>query len=326
MQYRGLGKTGLQVSRIALGTMVFGAQVSEENATKIIEFALDKGVNFIDTADIVYAEGRSEEIVGKVLQGKRDSVILATKVGFPTGQGLNDRGLSRRHIMKAIDNSLRRLKTDYVDIYYAHKPDYKTPIEETIRTMDDLVHQGKVRYIGYSNCRAWQLARALSVSEINHLNRFEILQTIYNLLMREHEYELLSFCASEGLGVCIYNPLAAGMLTGKHNISEPPAKGTRFADPAEGEEYRARYWSPENFEAISRFKEIAKKYGYSLAQFAIAWTLNNEVVTTAIVGATSIRQMEENLRAVDIKLSKEEMTACDEAWQKIRPPRFSYGR
>jgi len=206
MQYRNMGRTGLKVSVMCLGTMVYGNQVSEAEAINIIERALSAGVNFLDTAD-VYIEGRSEEVVGKALKGKRHSVVLATKVANRTGPGANDTGLSRKHIMKGIEDSLRRLETDYIDLYYVHLPDYGTPIEETLRTLDDLVHQGKVRYIGCSNFRAWQLCKALWVSDLHNLARFDCIQPPYNLLTRDIEYELLPLCASEGVGVCVYNPL-----------------------------------------------------------------------------------------------------------------------
>lgn len=327
MQYKKLGRTGLQVSEICLGTMTFGEQVDDEKeAIKIIERALDAGVNFIDTADIVYAEGRSEEITGKALKGKRHSVVLATKVAFPTGPGVNDFGLSRKHITEAIEDSLRRLGTDYIDLYYAHKPDYDTPVEVTLRAMDDLVRQGKVRYIAYSNCRAWQICQALWMSSLHHLARFECVQTPYNLITRENEYELLSFCASEGLGVCIYNPLAGGLLTGKHDPNKPPAKDTRFGHELEGPEYSERYWTAVNFEAVARLKQVAQEHGLSLPQFAIVWILSNEIITSAILGVTSLKQLEENLGAAEAKLSEEELKACDEVWHKIRPPRYLYGR
>ena len=191
MQYRRMGRTGLNVSAICLGTMTFGNQVAEAEAINIIESALSTGVNFLDTAD-VYAEGRAEEIIGKALKNKRQSVVLATKVANRTGPGPNDVGLSRQHIMKAIEDSLRRLETDYIDLYYVHLPDYNTPIEETLRALDDLVHQGKVRYIACSNFRAWQLCKALWVSDVHNLARFDCIQPSYNLITRDIEYELLT--------------------------------------------------------------------------------------------------------------------------------------
>ncbi len=325
MQYRKLARTGLKVSAMCLGTMVYGNQVSETAAINIIGKALNAGVNFLDTAD-VYAEGKSEEIVGKALKGKRHSVVLATKIASRTGPGPNDIGLSRQHIIRGIEDSLRRLETDYIDLYYVHRPDYDTPIEETLRTLDDLVHQGKVRYTGCSNFRAWQLCKALWVSDLHNLVRFDCIQPPYNLLTRDIEYELLPLCASEGVGVCVYNPLAAGLLTGKYDPNKPPAEGTRFTLEHLGPMYYERYWSATNFEAVARLKQIAREYGLSLAQFALAWAIGNETITSAICGATSLMQLEENLGATEVQLSKEELAACDGVWQQLRPIRFFYGR
>jgi aryl-alcohol dehydrogenase-like predicted oxidoreductase len=325
MKYRKMGRTGLKVSEICLGTMTFGNQVGEKEAIEIIGRALDGGINFFDTAD-VYAEGRSEEIAGKALKEQRHSVVLATKVANRTGPGANDIGLSRKHIMKAIEDSLHRLKTEYIDIYYVHLPDYSTPIEETLGAMDDLVRQGKVRYIACSNFRAWQLCKALWVSDVHNLARFECIQPPYNLLTRDIEYELLPLCDSEGVGVCVYNPLAAGLLTGKHDPKKPPAEGTRFSMESIGQMYYQRYWSEANFEAVARLSEIAKEHGHTLPQFSLAWVLSNQTVTAAICGATSIKQLEENLKAIEVKISAEEKTACDGVWQRLDPPRFFYGR
>jgi len=326
MQYRKLGRTGLKVSAICLGTMTYGNQVGETEAINIIERALNAGVNFFDTAD-AYAEGRSEEIVGKALKEKRYSVVLATKVANRTGPGANDIGLSRKHIMKGIEDSLRRLETDYIDLYYVHLPDYDTPIEETLRALDDLVHQGKVRYIACSNFHAWQLCKALWVSDLHNLARLDCIQSPYNLLTRDVEYELLPLCASEGVGVCVYNPLAGGLLTGKHDPNKLPVEGTRFTLERLGSTYYERYWSATNFEAVARLRQIAIEYGRSLPQFALAWTLSNETITSAICGATSLKQLEENLGATEVKLSEEELAACDEVWQKLSPrPKLFYGR
>ena len=332
MQYRRLGRTGLNVSTICLGTMTFGNQLNETESIKIIEKALDAGINFFDTADI-YAEGSSEEIVGKALKKERHSVVLATKVGQPVASGRmdsagNNMGLSRKHIMQQIENSLRRLGTDYIDIYYVHTPDYNTPIEVTLRTFDDLVHQGKVRYIACSNFTAWQLVKARWVSARYNLAGFDCIQPPYNLITRDIEYELLPLCKSEGIGVCVYNPLAGGLLTGKYDPNKPPAGGTRFAleHRGLGQIYYDRYWSTANFDAITRLKQIAEQHDRNLTSFALAWTLNNETITSAICGATSIKQLEENLTATELKLSPEELAACDEVWQQFRAPRFFYGR
>ena len=325
MRYREMGRTGLRVSEICLGTMTFGNQVDEAEAIKIIEGALAGGVNFLDTAD-VYAEGRSEEIVGKALKKQRHSVVLATKVANRTGPGPNDIGLSREHIMKAIEDSLRRLKTDHIDLYYVHWPDYDTPIEETLGALDDLVRQGKVRYIACSNFSAWQVCKALWVSERHDLARFDCIQPPYNLLTRDIEYELLPLCASEGIGVCVYNPLAAGLLSGKHDPNKGPSEGTRFALERMGALYYQRYWSATNFKAVARLKQVASEHGNTLPQFSIAWVLSNETITSAICGATSLKQLEENLGATEVKLSAEELAGCDGVWEELRPPRFFYGR
>ena len=325
MKYRRMGKTGLKVSEICLGTMIYGDQIKEATSLKIIRKALDSGVNFFDTAD-AYIKGKSEEIVGKALKGHRDSVVLATKVANRMGPAPNDVGLSRKHIMKAIEDSLRRLKTDYIDLYYAHLPDYETPIEESLQALDDLVHQGKVRYIACSNFRAWQLCKALWVSDIQNLARFDCIQPPYNLITRDIEYELLPLCAGEGVGVCVYNPLAGGLLTGKHDQTKSPENDTRFGLKSIGKMYSERYWLDINFEAVDRLKTIASEFGQPLPQFALAWILNNETVTSVIFGCSSLKQLEQNLGAVDIKLSEEALAACDEVWQQLRPLRFFYGR
>ncbi len=325
MKYRKLGRTGLMVSEICLGTMTFGNQIDDAESSKLISWAIDGGINFIDTAD-QYVDGRSEEIVGKALRGVRQSVLLATKVGaWKSGPGVNDIGLSRKHVMDGIEGSLRRLGTDYIDIYYVHKPDNVTPIEETLRALDDLVRQGKARYIACSNYLAWQLCKALWVSDIKNLARFECLQPPYNLITRDIEDELLPLCASEGMGVCVYNPLAGGLLTGKHDPSRPPAEGTRFSNKRQGKNYTSRYWSPSNFEAVARFKEAAEKQGHSMAQFSLAWILNNRIITSVLCGANSIKQFEENVGAVEVTLTEEELKVCDEVWHQLRPPRFYYG-
>jgi len=325
MKYRRMGKTGLKVSEICLGTMIYGDQIKEATSLKIIRKALDSGVNFFDTAD-AYIKGKSEEIVGKALKGHRDSVVLATKVANRMGPAPNDVGLSRKHIMKAIEDSMRRLKTDYIDLYYAHLPDYETPIEESLQALDDLVHQGKVRYIACSNFRAWQLCKALWVSDIQNLARFDCIQPPYNLITRDIEYELLPLCAGEGVGVCVYNPLAGGLLTGKHDQTKSPENDTRFGLKSIGKMYSERYWLDINFEAVDRLKTIASEFGQPLPQFALAWILNNETVTSVIFGCSSLKQLEQNLGAVDIKLSEEALAACDEVWQQLRPLRFFYGR
>jgi 1-deoxyxylulose-5-phosphate synthase len=325
MRYRTLGRTGIKVSEICLGTMTFGDQVSEAEAISLTALAMDAGVNFVDTANM-YVKGRSEEIVGKAIKGRRGDVVLATKVGIEMGEGPNDVGLSRKHIMRMVENSLRRLDTDYIDIYYVHRPDYATPIETTLRALDDLIHQGKVRHIACSNFRAFQLSKALWTSDVRNLARFEAIQPPYNLLTRDIEYELLPLCADEGLGVCVYNPLAGGLLTGKHDPSKPPAEGTRFSNESMGKMYYDRYWNDSNFAAVSRVKEIAAEHGRDMAQLSLAWILANPVVTSIIIGATSVKHVEHNIAATEMTLSAEEMAKCDEVWRNLRPLRFFYGR
>jgi len=326
MKYRKLGRIGLLVSEISLGTMTFGNQIDEAESIKLMKYAMESGVNFIDTADS-YVDGRTEEIVGKGLKGERQSVVLATKVGsWKSGPSVNDVGLSRKHIMQGIEGSLRRLGTDYVDIYYAHIPDEGTPIDETLRAFDDLISQGKVRHIGCSNFCAWELCKALWLSDRHNLARFECIQPPYNLLTRSIEDELLSLCASEKVGVCVFNPLAGGLLTGKHDPAKTPPKDTRFENVILGKIYSARYWLDDNFKAVARLKEVAQKPGRSMAQFALAWILNNETITSVICGVSSIKQLGENLGAAELKLTKEELAVCDELWHQFRPPRFFYGQ
>lgn len=328
MQYKKLGRTGMKVSPICLGTMTLGTQVGETESIKLIKSALSAGVNFLDTADAYpnpNAPGTSEEIVGKAIKGERHSVVVATKVQSPMGPGPNDEGLSRKHIMKAVEDSLRRLQTDYIDLYYCHYPDYNTPIEETLRTFDDLIHQGKVRYIGCSNFTAWQLCKALWVSDVCNLARFDCIEPPYNLLTRDIEYELLPLCAAEGVGVCVYNPLAAELLTDMHEFGKPPAEG-RYTDKILGKVYLERYWSEINFKAVDQIRKLARKHGVSLPQFSLAWILSNETITSAISGTTTLEQLKENLAAIEIKLSQEELQACDDAWRLFRPPRYFYAR
>ena len=324
MQYKQMGRTGLKVSAMSIGTMFFGTQVAEEEAVKTLDLAFDKGINMFDTAD-AYGLGKSEEIVGKAIKNKRASVVLATKIGHRGGRGPNDSGLSREHIIQGVEVSLKRLGTDYIDIYYAHTPDYSTPIEETLRAFDQLVRQGKVRYIACSNIRAWQLTKSLWVSDKNNLARYDCIQSVYNLLTRDVEYELLPCCAAEGVGVTVFNPLAAGFLTGKYDPNQPPPADNRFGRERTGKREQELYWSPANFKAVAELKKIAEDHGRSLVQFSLAWIINNPVVSSAIVGASSAKQLEDNVKAVDIKLTDEEKKACDAVWQELRPPRVFYG-
>lgn len=308
VRYSKMGRTGLKVSVICLGTMLFGDQVNEETARAIVDTCWEAGVNFFDTAD-VYVQGRSEEVLGRLLKGRRHQAVIATKVQGVMGQGPNDRGLSRAHIMQAVEASLRRLQTDYIDLYQTHWPDYDTPLEETLRALDDLVRQGKVRYVGCSNYPAWYLCKSLWISDVRNLVRFDCAQPRYNLLDRAIEGELLPLCAEEGIGVIPYNPLAGGFLTGKYKRGQPPPEDTRFA--RRKDLYVPRYWQDSNFDAVEKLVDAAQRYGKTPPQLALAWLLHNPVITAPIVGASRPSQIEETLQAVDMTLSEEELAACD---------------
>jgi aryl-alcohol dehydrogenase-like predicted oxidoreductase len=328
VQYRNLGKTGVKVSTIAIGAMTYGTQVSETPAIKLIHAALDAGINLFDTADRYPG---SEDIIGKAVKGRRDTAFIATKVGSPAGRGIatdvdpNEQGLSRKHIIQQVEGSLKRLNSDYIDLLYCHFPDYDVPIEDTLNTLNDLVRQGKLRYIGCSNFTAWQLARALGVSERYNLARFQCIESPYNLLARDIEWELAGLCESEEVGLSVYNPLAGEMLTGRHHFGKPPAEG-RFTMGDIGKRYMERYWSELNFKAVDKFSKLAKKHGCTLPQFAIAWILNNRAVTSVLSGLTTLAQLKENAAAAEIKLTPEEVKACDEVWAWFRPPRYFYAR
>jgi aryl-alcohol dehydrogenase-like predicted oxidoreductase len=328
MQYRKLGKTGVKVSTIAIGAMTYGTQVDEAMGIKLIQAALDAGINLFDTADRYPG---SEEIIGKAVKGRRDTAIIATKVGSPAGRGLaadidpNTGGLSRKHIVQQVEGSLKRLNSDYIDLLYCHFPDYDAPIEDTLNALNDLVRQGKLRYIGCSNFTAWQLAKALGVSERYNLARFQCIESPYNLLTRDIEWELVGLCDSEEVSLCVYNPLAGEMLTGRHEFGKPPAEG-RFTMGDIGERYMERYWSEINFRAVDQFNRLAKKHGCTLPQFAIAWILNNKTITSVLSGLTTMEQLKENVASADITLTPEETQVCDEVWAWFRPPRYFYAR
>jgi aryl-alcohol dehydrogenase-like predicted oxidoreductase len=261
--------------------------------------------------------GGSEAIVGKWLRGKRDRFVVATKCRMRVGHGPNDEGLSRRHVLAAAEQSLRRLGTDYLDLYQPHMPDPDTPLDETLRALDDLVRQGKVRYLGCSNYPAWQMALALGVSERLGLARFDCVQPRYNLLYREIESELLPLCRDQGLGVIAYNPLAGGFLSGKYRPQDAPPPGTRFTLGKTGELYRERYWQQAQFEAVEHLKSFFGPRGRSLVQVAVAWVLAQAGVTSAIVGASRPEQLADSLAAVNLALDAEELEACNLAWYSL---------
>ncbi len=324
MKIHRLGSTGLKVSEICLGTMTFGHQCDQDTSFAIMDKAAEYGVNFLDTADVYPVPpspdtaGTTEEIVGAWLQGQRDRFVLATKCRMRVGYGHNDEGLSRRHIMLAVEHSLRRLKTDYIDLYQAHSPDPETPLEETVRAFDDLVRQGKVRYIGVSNYPAWQVALGLGISQRGNLAPFVSVQPRYNLLYREIETELLPLCQDQGLGVIAYNPLAGGLLTGKYRDQPEPLEGTRFALGGKtGKLYRDRYWHQAQFEAVNQLHNFFEARMKPLLQVALSWVLSQPAITCAIVGASKPEQLDGSLPGKDLVLDEEELSACNEAWFQI---------
>jgi len=323
MKIRRMGRTGLKVTEICLGTMTFGYQCDEKTSFAIMDKAAEHGVNFIDTADVypvppsTETAGRTEEIIGKWLKGKRQRFVLATKCRMKVGDEINDEGLSRRHIFDAVELSLRRLQTDFIDLYQVHSFDPETPLEETLRALEDLVRQGKVRYLGCSNFAAWQVALALGVSEKHGWSRLDCVQPRYNLLYRDIEAEMLPLCRDQGVGVIAYNPLAGGFLTGKYQQLGAPPEGTRFSLGKTGELYRDRYWQDAQLTAVHELKAVLDKRERSLTQVAVAWVLAQPGITSAIVGASKPAQLDDSLAAVKLTLEAEEMAACGEAWYRL---------
>jgi 1-deoxyxylulose-5-phosphate synthase len=319
MEYVRLGSTGLKVSRICLGTMTYGSKkwrewvLEEEESRPFIRKALEAGINFFDTADM-YSLGASEEVLGRALKDfgpSRDKVVLATKVFNPMGDDPNQRGLSRKHIMHAIDDSLRRLGTDYVDLYQIHRFDYSTPIEETLDALNDLVRAGKVLYIGASSMYAWQFQRMLRVSDEHGLARFVTMQNHYNLVYREEEREMIPLCRAEGVGLIPWSPLARGFLAGNRRKQDRGetvrAKTDDFA--------HGMYYRDSDFTVVDRVTEIAKKHGVSNAQVALAWMLLKPEVSAPIVGASKINHLEDALKALDLKLDADEIKALEEPYE-----------
>lgn len=326
MKIRRMGNTGLKVSELCLGTMTFGYQCDEATSFAIMDRAAEGGVTFLDTADVYpvppspETAGRTEEIVGKWLIGKRDRFVLATKCRHRVGHEVNDVGLSRRHILKAVEESLRRLRTDYLDLYQMHSPDPETPLEETLGACDDLVRQGKVRYLGCSNYPAWQVALGLGISERRGWARWHCVQPRYNLLHRDIEAELLPLCRDQGVGVIAYNPLAGGFLSGKYRALGDPVPGTRFSLGKTGELYRERYWQQAQLEAVQKLQEFFKPRGKSLVTVAVAWVLAQPGLTAAIIGASKPEQLPESLAAPELTLDEDERAMCNLAWYHLPRP------
>jgi aryl-alcohol dehydrogenase-like predicted oxidoreductase len=326
MNHRRMGRTGLKVSEVCLGTMTFGHQCDERTSFAILDRAADAGVDFLDTADAYpvpptpETAGRTEEIVGRWLEGRRDRFVLATKCRIRVGTGANDEGLSRRHVLRAAEASLRRLRTDYIDLYQAHAPDPETPAEETLRAFDDLVRQGKVRYVGCSNFLAWQAAVGLGLSERLGLARWDCVQPRYNLLYREIESELLPLCRDQGLGVIAYNPLAGGFLSGKYRTLEELPAGTRFTLGKTGELYRERYWHQAQLRAVGELRQHFDARGVSLVSAAIAWVLAQPGITAAIVGASRPEQLDASLAGATLTLTPQDREVCNLAWYSLPRP------
>lgn len=326
MKIKNLGRAGLKVSEICLGTMTFGNQADEQTSFAIMDIADSAGVNFFDTADVyplgggLEKVGATEIIVGNWLKqrGARDRIVLATKCRGAMGPGPNDEGLSRRHIIRACEASLKRLQTDYIDLYQVHWPDPSTPIEETLRALDDLVKAGKARYIGCSNYLAWQLAEALWTSDKFNLARFECDQPRYNILFRMIEDEILPLCQSQGVGVIAFNPLAGGLLTGRYQKGQDLQQGTRFAlEKGSGELYRKRYWKDAMFEEVEAIKQFLAPRGKSLTHVALAWVLHQPAVTSAILGASRPEQLQDSLQGVGLALDDEERGYLDQVWYNL---------
>jgi len=319
MQYVNLGRAGIKVSRLCLGTMMFGGATDEAESIRIIHRAMDSGVNFIDTANM-YNAGDSEVVTGKALRHHRDQVVLASKAKNPMGTGPNDQGLSRVHLIRECENSLRRLGTDYLDVYYLHAPDLSTPLEESLRTLDDLIRQGKVRYAACSNYYAYQVALMLGISAAQHLERIACVQPLYNLVNREVEVELFPFCQEQGLGVVIYSPLARGILTGKYRPGQPIPEGSRAARG--DKRIQQTELREESYAVAQQLAPLAEARGCTISQYALAWALANPVVTSAIVGPRTMEHFEDSLPALDVKLTAEDERAVD----ALVPPGWKTGR
>lgn len=322
MDLKYLPATGIRLSTLTLGTMMFGGQTDESESLRIMDLAFERGVNSYDTAN-VYNQGESERIVGKGLKGRRGRVILATKVYGQMGKDPNDMGLSRRNILAAAEASLRRLDTDYIDIYYLHRPDEHTPVEESLNAVDSLIREGKVRYVGISNFAAWQAADVLHISCRQGYSAPVITQNVYNLLTRGIEGELLPFLRAHPMGMAVYNPIAGGLLAGKHR-ADKPEENTRFAL---NKVYYQRYWSQENFDAVERLRTIAGENDLSLLQLAYKWLAMRPEVSTIICGVSKLAQLEENLGLLEgPALNEQTLAACDDLWQQLAGTRFAYNR
>ena len=318
MEYRKLGSSGMYVSELTYGNWItHGSQVEQEAAIKCVRTALDLGITTFDTAD-VYAGTRAETVLGKALKGvRRESYELLTKVYWPTGSGKNDRGLSRKHIMESVHASLKRLQTDHIDLYQFHRFDYETPLEESLRAFDDLIRQGKVHYIGFSEWRAEEIKDALAIQKSSGYDKFVSSQPQYSMLWRIIEGEVDPICAANGIGHIVWSPVAQGALTGKYLPGKKPPAGSRATDKKGGANMISRWLRDEVLETVQRLKPIAESVDLTLAQLAVAWVLQNPNVSSAIIGATKPSQIKENVKAAGVKLDKETMAAIDKVLGKL---------
>jgi 1-deoxyxylulose-5-phosphate synthase len=323
MDYRKLSRTDLEVSRACMGTMTFGSQADKAEAQRMVAMCIDSGVNFFDTAN-VYNQGASEEILGELLGGQRKDVILATKVRGKMKRPTEHEGLSKESIRGALEHSLRRLGTDYIDLYYLHQPDYNTPIEDTLETMDALRREGKIRFMGASNFSAWQLCEMHWICQRNGWQPPLVAQPMYNLLARGIEQEYLSFTNRFGVANVCYNPLAGGLLSGKQSQEQGPLANTRFDGNTM---YLNRYWHQQYFDAVEELRRIAKDAGLTLVQLALAWLMQREGADCIILGASRAEQLRENLAAIEAApLASAVMEACDGVWNRLRGPLPAYNR
>jgi aryl-alcohol dehydrogenase-like predicted oxidoreductase len=322
MDYCQLNRTELRVSRICLGTMNFGQPVDQAGATWMLDRSIEAGVNFIDTANI-YQHGQAESMLGTAMRGKRDKLIVATKVQMKMGEGPDESGLSKRAIFRAVEDSLRRLQTDYIDIYYLHAPDYAVKIEESLDAMQTLVNQGKVRYTGTSNYASWQICQLHWIAERNGYQAPSIAQPLYNLIARGIEQEYVPMAKELGVSTIVYNPLAGGLLTGKHKADTIAAGGRFDAMPV----YQDRYWHPQDFTAVEQLKKIAADAGRSLISLSLNWLLHHTSVDCVILGASRKEHLAANLQAcTEGPLSAVTLAACDAVWQQFRGPVLFYNR
>ncbi len=300
MEYRNLGRTGVKVSQLCFGTMSFGGDADETTSAAMFKRCREAGINFFDCAN-AYGAGRAEEILGRLIAGQREELVITTKVFGVMGKDVNDRGLSRRHITRAVEASLKRLKTDRVDLLFVHQFDRYTPIEETLRTLDDLVHQGKIVYPAVSNWAAWQIAKAHGISAREGLARFECIQPMYNLVKRQAEVEILPFAQSEQVGVIPYSPLGGGLLTGKYKTQDRPSQGRLV----ENKMYNKRYGEGMYYETAENFTAHAQKHSVHPATLAVAWVMAHPAVTAPIIGARNVDQLEASLAALDVHMTPE---------------------